>query len=133
MEKMKQFIEAVKDNRAYDWILTNGYSMDKSELVRIIAEFDYAIHSASMLMKTEKDIIRQDVAENLKEHYEIPDIYFEEGELEVENNMVKIPTDLFDNFKENCFIVVGLVHTDEKSTVVMRYKDTDYIYCDIID
>lgn len=133
MDKMKGYVEAIKENRAYDYILNYGHSMSKDELIRIIAEFDYAIHSTSMLMQTEKDIIRQDVAENLKEHYELPDIYFEEGELEVENNMVKIPAYLFNNFKENCILVVGLVHTDEKSTVVMRYKDTDYIYCDIID
>ena len=133
MDKMKQFIEAVKDNRAYDWILNNGHSMDKSELIRIIAEFDYAIHSASMLMETEKDIIRQDVADNLKEHYELPDIYFEEGELEVENNMVKIPTDLLDDFVQDSFLVIGLVHTDESTTVKMKSMDTEYIYCEIID
>lgn len=68
MDKMKQFIEAVKDNRAYDWILNNGHSMDKSELIRIIAEFDYAIHSSTIL-EMEKNDIRYSVADNLKEHY----------------------------------------------------------------
>lgn len=133
MDKMKQFIEAVKDNRAYDWILNNGYSMDKSELIRIIAEFVYVVHSDVWLTESDKDIIRKGVAENLKEHYELPDICFEEGELEVENNMVKIPTDLLDDFVQDNFLVLGLVHTDESTTVKMKSMDADYIYCEIID
>lgn len=133
MDKMKQFIEAVKDNRAYDWILNNGHSMDKSELIRIIAEFDYAVHSAFGLLTEEKQRIRESVAENLKEHYELPDIYFEEGELEIENGMVKIPTDLLDDFVQDNFLVIGLVHTDESTTVKMKFMDADYIYCEIID
>lgn len=68
MDKMKQFIEAVKDNRAYDFILSNGHSMSKDELIRIIAEFDYAIHSSTIL-EMEKNDIRHSVSDNLKEHY----------------------------------------------------------------
>ena len=133
MDKMKQFIEAVKDNRAYDWILNNGYGMDKSELIRIIAEFVYVVHSDVWLTESDKDIIRKGVAENLKEHYQLPDIYFEEDELEIENGMVKIPTDLLDDFVQDIFLVVGLVNTDERTTVKMKSMDADYIYCEIID
>ena len=43
MDNMKNFIEALKNGRDFDWIAEHGHSLNKYELIDIIKEYDYAI------------------------------------------------------------------------------------------
>jgi hypothetical protein len=43
---MEDFIKALREGKAYDWIATNGWKMEKDDLIRIIKEYDYAIYSS---------------------------------------------------------------------------------------
>ena len=43
MDNMKNFIEALKNGRGFDWIAEHGHSLNKYELIDIIKEYDYAI------------------------------------------------------------------------------------------
>lgn len=68
MEKMNEFIKALKEGKGYDWISRNGHELNKYELIDIVKEYDYAIHSTcSNWLKME---IYESAAEELNEVYE---------------------------------------------------------------
>ena len=43
MNTMKNFIEALKNGRGFDWIAEHGHELNKYELIDIVKEYDYAI------------------------------------------------------------------------------------------
>ncbi len=40
---MEDFIKALRENKAYDWIANNGWKLSKDELITIIKEYDFAL------------------------------------------------------------------------------------------
>lgn len=42
---MKEFIKALRENKAYGYIANNGHNMSKEDLINIIKEYEYAIQS----------------------------------------------------------------------------------------
>jgi hypothetical protein len=40
---MKDFIEALKNGNAFNWICNHGHELNKYELIDIVKEYDYAI------------------------------------------------------------------------------------------
>ena len=68
MNKMNEFIEALREGTGYGWIANYGYSFGKEELVNIIKEYDYAIHSMTTTLDEETDIYCA-VADELKAMY----------------------------------------------------------------
>ena len=69
MDIMKRFINAVKDNAEYEWILNNGYNLTKDELIRIICEQNYAMTHTHGLLEVDKRAMKEELIENLEEHY----------------------------------------------------------------
>ena len=67
MDKMNEFIEALKNGRSYDWISSNGHSLNKYELIDIIREYDYAIHDCCSTYEAKE--IYEAVAEELYNVY----------------------------------------------------------------
>lgn len=67
MDKMHEYIEALRNGKGYDWIGNHGYDLNKDDLIRIIKEFDYAIHS--MKLYDDKDDLYDAVCEELTEWY----------------------------------------------------------------
>jgi hypothetical protein len=65
---MKEFIEALRNEKSYSWICEHGHELSKCELIDIIKEFDYGIHSGA-IFETEKDDIFESVADELEELY----------------------------------------------------------------
>lgn len=43
---MEDFIKALREGKAYDFISNHGWDMSKDDLIRIIKEYDYAIYEA---------------------------------------------------------------------------------------
>ena len=43
MDRMKDFIKALRKGRGYDWIVQHGHELNKYELIDIVKEYDYAI------------------------------------------------------------------------------------------
>lgn len=64
---MKAMVEALKEGRAYDHISNNGYAMSKDDLVRIIKEYDYAIHRLGDLKTIDSQEVYDEIAEELSE------------------------------------------------------------------
>ena len=70
MNKMNEFIAALRRGKGYGWIADHGWELSKDELCDIIKEYEYA--------RTE---MNDDLAENLFKDYVIEnleDIYGEE-------------------------------------------------------
>lgn len=63
MSTIKEFIEALKEERSYDWISRNGWGLTKDELIDIIKEYDFAIHS--MKSYDSKEDVYDSIAEEL--------------------------------------------------------------------
>ena len=70
MTPIKQYIEALRNKRGYDWICNNSHLLSKYELIDIIKELDYAIKDMGMLSNP-IDIYKAAA-------YELEDIYYEE-------------------------------------------------------
>ena len=66
MDKMNEFTEALRECKGYDWIANHGWELSKEELINIIKEYDYAIHS--MILCEETDMYCS-VADELEERY----------------------------------------------------------------
>lgn len=64
---MKAMVEALKEGRAYDHISNNGYAMSKDDLVRIIKEYDYAIHTLGSDAQKIYDEIADELADYIYE------------------------------------------------------------------
>lgn len=60
---IKEFIKAVKENKAYGWIANHGHELSKDELCNIIKEYDFAIQS--MNPYDTKEDIHNSIAEEL--------------------------------------------------------------------
>ena len=43
---MEDFIKALREGKAYEFISNHGWEMSKDDLIRIIKEYDYAIYEA---------------------------------------------------------------------------------------
>ena len=65
---MKAMIEALKEGKAYDHISNNGWNMSKDDLVRIIKEYDYAIHRLGDLKTIDSQEVYDEIAEELEEY-----------------------------------------------------------------
>lgn len=68
MNGIKDYIESLKDGKGYYWISKHGTELNKYELIDIIKEFDYAIHS--MGIRDGKEDLYNAVYENLSYAYE---------------------------------------------------------------
>ena len=68
MDKIHEFLEALKNGNSFDWISNNGYDLNKDDLIRIIKEYDYAIHSMGVC--DGKEDLYDAVYENLVDWYE---------------------------------------------------------------
>ena len=44
-DRMKEYIEALRNGNSYDYICQHGHEFTKEELIDIIKELDYAIYS----------------------------------------------------------------------------------------
>lgn len=65
MDKMKDYIKALKEGNGYGWIANHGYRLRQSELIDIIKELEYAIsHSIDF------EDVYNEAAINLHEIYE---------------------------------------------------------------
>ena len=67
MSRMNDYITALKNGRGYDWIANHGWELRKDELIDIIKEFDYAIHT--MRSYDDKDDVYNAVCEELTDSY----------------------------------------------------------------
>lgn len=65
---MKAMVEALKEGRAYDHISNKGWNMSKDDLIRIIKEYDYAIHRLGDLKQIDSQEVYDDIAEELTEY-----------------------------------------------------------------
>ena len=68
MDKMNEFIAALKEGEGYSWIANNGYTLSKDELCRIIMEYDYAIYSKTHVASDKQDVYTA-IADELEEMY----------------------------------------------------------------
>lgn len=70
MDKMKEFIEVLKNNpdKAYDYICNNYYKFSKDELKDIIKELLYSIYDNTM-HKAEHNKFLFDAATELEDFY----------------------------------------------------------------
>ena len=65
MDRMKDYIKALKEGNGYGWIANHGYSLRQDELIDIIKELEYAIsHSIDF------EDVYNEAALNLHEMYE---------------------------------------------------------------
>ena len=66
MDKMQDYIEALRNGKGYTWISNYGHELNKYELIDIIKELTFSIHFIG-------DFDREDIfalaAENLKDIY----------------------------------------------------------------
>ena len=69
MDKIKEFIAALREGKSYDWIANHGWELSKDELCRIIKEYDYAIYSKTKMAYKEQEVY-DCVADELEEFYE---------------------------------------------------------------
>lgn len=67
MNDMKQYIEALKEGKSFDWIANYGFRLNKYELIDIIKELSYAI--SDKLDEYDKTNVRMAAAEELTEQY----------------------------------------------------------------
>ena len=67
MEKMNEFINALKEGKGFDWICNHGHELNKYELIDICKEYDYAIHDNCS--KYEKETIYNAAADELYNVY----------------------------------------------------------------
>ena len=60
---MEGFLKALENGTEFDYIACHGYEMSKDELITILKEYIYSIHS--MKIYDDKDDVRNTVYENL--------------------------------------------------------------------
>ena len=68
MAKIYEFMEALKEGKAFDWISNNGHELNKDDLISIIKEYDYAIYSMGIC--DGKEDLYDTVYENLTDRYD---------------------------------------------------------------
>lgn len=67
---MNGFLKAMEEGKEFDWIANHGYELRKEELIDIIKELLYAIHSAG-IFDGKEDILQA-------AYMELFDLYEEE-------------------------------------------------------
>ena len=67
--RMKAYIEALRNGNSYNYICEHGYEFTKDELIDIIKELDYAIYSEAKYAIKASDIYEA-VATNMKDFME---------------------------------------------------------------
>ena len=68
--RIKAYLEALRNGNSYDYICDHGHEFTKDELVTIIKELDYAIYSeAKYAIKASE--IYEAAAENIEDFMEI--------------------------------------------------------------
>ena len=68
---IKQFLNAMDDDREYDFIANNYSNMSKGELKSILLEYMYAIHSTPHKSMS----FESDVKENVRDQLELKEIF----------------------------------------------------------
>ena len=48
---MRDYIDALRSCKGYEWINKHGYDLDFNDLIRIIKELDYAISEDALIPK----------------------------------------------------------------------------------
>lgn len=64
MNKMNEYIKALKNGKGFEWIAQHGHELDKYDLIDIIKELDCAIEKS-----IEKEDIYESAAIELKSCY----------------------------------------------------------------
>ena len=67
MNNMKEYIDALKNGKGFDWISNNGWKLNKDELISIVKELEYAIYSECDSFDNKK--INNAAAEELSNWY----------------------------------------------------------------
>lgn len=67
MGSMKNYIEALKNLKGYDWISNHGHELSKDELINIVKELDYAIYHNTT--HSERKDICNSAADELEDWY----------------------------------------------------------------
>lgn len=67
--RMKAYIEALRNGNSYNYICEHGYEFTKDELIDIIKELDYAIYSEAKYAIKASDIYEA-AATNMKDNME---------------------------------------------------------------
>ena len=67
MNKMDEFIAALRKGKGYSWIATYGHTLSKEELCSVIKEYDYAIHISTSIDR--ERFMYGVVADSLEEEY----------------------------------------------------------------
>ena len=65
---MNEFLKAMEEGKEFDWIANYGHELSKDELISIIKELIYALHSSGIF--DGKDDILQAAYEELYNLYE---------------------------------------------------------------
>lgn len=65
---MDEFLKAMEEGKEFDWIANHGHELRKEDLINIIKELLYALHSAGIF--DGKDDILQAAYEELYNLYE---------------------------------------------------------------
>ena len=68
MNKMKEFIDALRNGKGYDWICNHGHELNRYELIDIVKEYEYA--RGQMNDEIAEDLFKDFVADNLEDIYE---------------------------------------------------------------
>ena len=68
-DRMKAYIEALRNRNSYDYICQHGHEFTKDELIDIIKELDYAIYSEAKYAVKASDIYEA-AATNMKDFME---------------------------------------------------------------
>ena len=68
MSKINEYIKALQNGNGFDWIAKHGHELNKFELIDIVKEFDYAIHSMGIC--DGKEDLYDAVYESLNDIYE---------------------------------------------------------------
>jgi hypothetical protein len=55
-ERMREYLEALRNGKSYDYICNHGHEFTKDELITIIKELDYAIYSEAKYAIKASDI-----------------------------------------------------------------------------
>ena len=69
-DRMKEYIEALRNGNSYDYICQHGHEFTKEELIDIIKELDYAIYSEAKYAVKASEIYEA-AATNMNDFMEI--------------------------------------------------------------
>ena len=67
MSKIRECMETIKNGGCYDWICRHGYNLTHDELMDIIKEYDFAIHT--MQFGDTKEDLYQSIYEEMLDRF----------------------------------------------------------------